>query len=86
MLCAASQPKTIFFFDFFKILCYNIYRKLRKELMNMNKKKKINKSLLKMTPEELEQWMHFRKAGSRVENRKGKGSYKRKPKYPDRSE
>ena len=52
----------------------------------MNKKKKINKSLLKMTPEELEQWMHFRKACSRVENRRGKGSYKRKPKYPDRSE
>lgn len=50
------------------------------------KKKKIDKSIFKMTPEELEHWMHFRKACSRVENRKGKGSYKRKPKYPDRSE
>ncbi len=52
----------------------------------MAKKKKFNKQILKMTPEELELWLHFRKAGSRVENCKGKGSYKRKPKYPDRSE
>ena len=50
----------------------------------MKKKKEFDKSLLKMTPEELEQWLHFRKAGSRIENRRGKGSYKRKPKYPDR--
>ena len=52
----------------------------------MKKKKKFDKSIFKMTPEELEKWMHFRKAHSYVENRKGKGSYKRKPKYPDRSE
>lgn len=50
------------------------------------KKKKLDKSIFKMTSEELEQWLHFRKASSRVENRRGKGSYKRKPKYPDRSE
>jgi stalled ribosome alternative rescue factor ArfA len=52
----------------------------------MNKKKKIDKSLFKMTPEELKHWLHFRKAHSCVENKRGKGSYKRKPKYPDRSE
>ena len=52
----------------------------------MKKKKRLDKSVFKMTPEELQTWLHFRKAGSRVENRKGKGSYKRKPKYPDRSE
>ena len=52
----------------------------------MKKKKNLDKSVFKMTPEELEFWMHFRKACSRVENRRGKGSYKRKPKYPDRNE
>ena len=49
-------------------------------------KEKFDKSMFKMSPEELQKWLHFRKANSRVENRKGKGSYKRKPKYPDRSE
>ena len=47
----------------------------------MMKKKKLNKSQFKMTPEELAHWLHFRKAGSKIENRKGKGSYKRKSKY-----
>jgi hypothetical protein len=49
-------------------------------------KKKLDKSIFKMSAEELQLWLHSRKAGSRVENRRGKGSYKRKPKYPDRSE
>ena len=58
------------------------------ELITMakGKKKKLDKSIFKMSPEELQTWLHFRKAGSRVENRKGKGSYKRKSKYPDRNE
>ena len=58
------------------------------ELITMakDKKKKIDKSVFKMTPEQLQTWLHYRKACSSVENRKGKGSYKRKPKYPDRSE
>jgi stalled ribosome alternative rescue factor ArfA len=50
------------------------------------KEKKFDKSLTKMSPEELQHWLHFRNACSRIENKKGKGSYKRKPKYPDRSE
>lgn len=50
------------------------------------KEKKIDKSLFKMTPEELSHWLHFRKAGSKIENRKGKGSYKRKSKYPNKDE
>lgn len=52
----------------------------------MKAKKKLDKSLFKMTSEELQVWLHFRKAGSRIENRKGKGSYKRKSKHPDRNE
>jgi stalled ribosome alternative rescue factor ArfA len=43
----------------------------------MNKKKKINKSMFKMEGEELQQYLHFRKRGSVVENKKGKGSYNR---------
>ena len=42
---------------------------------------KKDKSMFKMTKEELENWLHFRKAGFKIENRKGKGSYKRKPKH-----
>ena len=49
-------------------------------------KKKFDRRILKMTPEELQLWLHFRKAGSRVENRKGKGSYKRKSKHPQHEE
>lgn len=39
--------------------------------------KKIDKSIFKMTPEQLQTWLHFRKASSKVKNKKGKGSYKR---------
>ena len=53
------------------------------ELITM-KKKKFDKSIFKMSPEELEVWLHFRKAGFAVENRKGKGSYKRKSKYQNK--
>lgn len=38
-------------------------------------KKKIKR--YKMTPEELQNWLHFRNAFSVKENKKGKGSYKR---------
>ena len=35
----------------------------------------------KMTKEELALWMYLRKAAFKKENKKGKGSYKRKPKH-----
>ena len=54
--------------------------------MAKGKNKKLDKSMFKMTAEELQQWLHFRKAGSKIENRRGKGSYKRKPKYPDQND
>ena len=44
-------------------------------------KKKIDKRMFKKSPEELEQYMQFMRRGSRVENRKGKGSYTRKTKH-----
>ena len=40
----------------------------------------IDKRIFKKEGEELQQYLHFRKLGSRVENKKGKGSYQRKPK------
>ncbi len=43
--------------------------------------KKIDKSMFKMSEEELQLWLYNRKRGFTIENKKGKGSYKRKPKY-----
>ena len=44
----------------------------------MSNKKKIDRRMFKKEGEELQQYLHFRKRGSVVENKKGKGSYKRK--------
>ena len=41
------------------------------------KKEKLDRRIFKKTGEELQQYLHFRKRGSRVENKKGKGSYNR---------
>ena len=43
--------------------------------------KKFDKRIFKKSPEELEQYMMFKRRGSRVENKKGKGSFKRHPKH-----
>ena len=43
----------------------------------------MDKRFLKKEGEELQQYFLFKKRGSRVENKKGKGSYKRKPKYKE---
>ena len=40
-----------------------------------------DKRIFKMTPQELEQHLHFRRKGFVIQNKKGKGSYKRKSKY-----
>lgn len=44
-------------------------------------KKKFDKRIFKKSPEELEQYMMFKKRGSYVKNKKGKGSFKRHQKY-----
>ena len=41
----------------------------------------MDKQVLKKTNEELEMYMHFKKRGFKVDNKKGKGSYKRTPKH-----
>lgn len=40
----------------------------------------------KKTLEELEQYMFFKRRGFAINGKKGKGSYKRKDKYPQRYE
>lgn len=45
------------------------------------KKKKFDKSIFKKTPEELEAFLAFKRKGSVIESKKGKGSYSRKKKH-----
>ena len=45
------------------------------------KKNKVDKRMFKKTPEELEQYIHFKKRGFSIDNKKGKGSYTRKIKH-----
>ena len=52
----------------------------------MKQKKKLDKRMFKKSPEQLEQYMMFKKRGSSVEPKKGKGSYKRKSKYPPKED
>ena len=44
---------------------------------------KMDKSIFKKRDEELQQWMHFKKRGSVVNNKKGKGAYTRKEKHKE---
>ena len=44
--------------------------------------KTLNKKMFKKSPEELQEYMMFKRRGSKVQAKKGKGSFKRKPKYP----
>ena len=41
-------------------------------------KNTFDRSMFKLEDEELQQYLHFRKRGSVVKNKKGKGSYNRK--------
>lgn len=50
------------------------------------KQEKLDKRIFKKKGEELQQYLLFKHRGSVVESRKGKGSYKRKPKYPPKHE
>ena len=52
----------------------------------MNMKKKLDKSIFKMTKEELSLWMYLRKAAYVKRNKKGKGSYKRNLKHKNMAE
>ena len=45
--------------------------------MAKKNKKKIDRRMFKKDGEELQQYLHFRKRGSVVNNKKGKGAYNR---------
>ena len=47
----------------------------------MKKENNIDKRLFKKSPEELQLYLHFKKRGFKIENKKGKGSYVRRPKH-----
>lgn len=49
-----------------------------KEVIKM---KKIDNRMFKKSPEELQQYLHFKKRGFAIRNKKGKGSYTRKEKH-----
>ena len=51
----------------------------------MKKETSIDKRMFKKSPEELQLYMHFKKRGFKLENKKGKGSYVRKPKHVGKS-
>ena len=45
------------------------------------KNEKFDKQMFKKSPEELELYLQFRRRGTRVESKKGKGAYSRKQKH-----
>ena len=44
-------------------------------------KREVNMTMFKISDAELQLWLYNRKRGFVIENKKGKGSYKRKGKY-----
>lgn len=48
--------------------------------------KDLGRRIFKKTPEELEQYMIFKRRGFILQNKRGKGSFKRKPKHPNQFE
>ena len=50
----------------------------------MKKEKTLDRRIFKKSPEELELYVYFKKRGFKIENKKGKGSYERRPKYVGR--
>ena len=51
--------------------------------MANKKNQKIDRRVFKKEGEELQQYLHFMRRGSTVQNKKGKGSYKRNKKWGD---
>ena len=46
----------------------------------------MDKRMFKKSPEELQQYLHFKKRGFAIENKKGKGSYSRKKKKKNKKD
>lgn len=52
----------------------------------MKKEVTIDKRMFKKSPEELQLYLYFTKRGFKIDNKKGKGSYERRPKHVGRLE
>lgn len=65
----------------FSIICFGTY-KMKGSRNEMNKK--IYKQAMKKTGDELQEWLQFKRRGSSVQAKKGRGSCSRKQKYKDR--
>ena len=50
----------------------------------MKKETNIDKRMFKKSPEELQLYLHFKKRGFAIQNKKGKGSYSRHQKHVGR--
>jgi hypothetical protein len=50
----------------------------------MKNEEAIDKRIFKKSPEELQLYLCFKKRGFKIENKKGKGSYERRPKHVER--
>lgn len=46
----------------------------------------MDKRIFKKSPEELQEYLKFKHRGSKVQAKKGKGAYRRKPKHKERLE
>lgn len=57
--------------------------KLGRTFLIGKKMKKKDKRIFKKSPEELQEFLAFRRRGSKVASKKGKGSYKRKSRRKD---
>lgn len=44
----------------------------------------MDKACFKKTGDELQSYMHFRKRGFKLKNKKGKGSFERSPKHKEK--
>ena len=51
-----------------------------------NVDEKLDKRMFKKSSEELQEYLQFQRRGSKVEPKKGKGSYKRKPKHKEENQ
>ena len=59
--------------------CDIIYTERKREVNEMRKRDKdFDRRIFKKSGEELQEYLAFKKRGSRVENKKGKGSYNRR--------
>ena len=71
-----QKNRLVIYLTFYKKYVIIYIQKKKERFM-----KKLDKRMFKKSSEELQEYMKFKRRGSRIENRKGKGSYTRKQKH-----